>query len=110
MGFAAGGRLKDRFFAISGEDLNNGVDMSAHGSYEQRRLLMVLAVEGVEHYPFGIGMGNFANYSGTWRVVHVSYLQILAEGGIGAFICYYVVFFSRGFRNLKLLRRLPGYD
>jgi hypothetical protein len=109
VGFAAGGRLKDRFFAISGEELNNGVDVSAHGSYEQRRLLMILAIQGVEHYPFGIGMGNFANYSGTWREVHVSYLQILVEGGFGAFICY-MLFFSTGFRNLKQLRRLPGYD
>jgi hypothetical protein len=109
VGFAAGGRLKDRFFAISGEELNNGIDVSAHGSYEQRRLLMILAIQGVEHYPFGIGMGNFANYSGTWREVHVSYLQILVEGGFGAFICY-MLFFSTGFRNLKQLRRLPGYD
>jgi hypothetical protein len=109
VGFAAGGRLKDRFFAISGEDLGNGVDVRAHGSYQQRRLLMTLAVEGVGHYPFGIGMGNFANYSGTWREVHVSYLQILVEGGLGAFICY-MLFFGRGFGNLKQLRRLPGYD
>jgi hypothetical protein len=109
VGFAAGGRLKDRFFAISGDDLGNGVNVSAHGSYEQRRLLMMLAVEGVGHYPFGIGMGNFANYSGTWREVHVSYLQIAVEGGIGAFVCY-MLFFGRGFGNLKQLRQLPGYD
>lgn len=109
VGFSAGGRLKDRFFAISGEDLDNGVNVSAHGSYEQRRLLMIMSVQAIEHYPWGIGLGNFAHYSGTWREVHVSYLQIAVEGGLGAFV-FYLLFFGSGFRNLKQLRRMPGYD
>lgn len=109
IGLAAGRQLKDRFLAISGSDLNTGMEVSAHGSYEQRRLLMVESVKGVARYPLGIGLGNFANYSGTWREVHVSYLQIAVEGGIAAFVLY-VLFFARGFGNLKTLRRLPGYD
>ncbi len=109
VGLSAGGRLKDRFFAISGEGLDNGVDVSAHGSYEQRGQLMILSLKGIARYPLGIGLGNFANYSGTWREVHVSYLQIAVEGGIGAFI-FYLLFFGRGFSNLKQLRKLPGYD
>src|SRR5579863_6855174 len=76
VGVTAGGRLKDRFIAISGEELNDSVDVSAHGSYEQRALLMEKSVEGIVHYPLGIGLGNFPNYSGTWREVHVAYLQI----------------------------------
>jgi hypothetical protein len=44
----AGGRLKDRFFAISG-DVRTQVDQSAYGSYEERRLLMGKALEGIEH-------------------------------------------------------------
>jgi hypothetical protein len=102
-GMAAGGRLKDRFFGNSGDDL------SAHGSYEQRRYLMIESVKGVAHYPLGIGMGNFASYSGTWREVHVAYLQIAVEGGIGAFVLY-LLFFGRGFGNLRRLRRMPNYD
>ena len=54
-------------------------------------------------------MGNFPNYSGTWREVHVAYLQIAAEGGIVAFVLY-LLFFGRGFGNLKRLRRMPSYD
>jgi O-Antigen ligase len=103
IGLAAGGRLKDRFFGTYGNDL------SAHGSYLQRRLLMIESVQAVAHYPLGIGMGNFANYSGEWRDVHVSYLQIAVEGGIVAFVLY-LLFFWRGFSNLKRLRRMPSYD
>jgi O-antigen ligase len=108
-GLAAGGRLKDRFFAISGRDLGTPMEVSAHGSYEQRRLLMVESLQGIAHYPLGIGLGNFANYSGIWREVHDSYLQIAVEGGIGAFV-FYLLFFGRGFGNLKRLRRMPVYD
>ena len=103
VGLAAGGRLKDRFFGTAGNDL------SAHGSYEQRRYLMIESVKVLTHYPLGIGMGNFPNYSGTWREVHVAYLQIAAEGGIVAFVLY-LLFFGRGFGNLKRLRRMPSYD
>lgn len=109
VGFTAGGRLKDRFFAISGEDLNDQVDVSAHGSYEQRRLLMERSLEGVVTYPFGIGLGNFPNYSGTWREVHVAYLQIAVEGGIAACL-FYLLFFGSGFWNIRQLRRLGGLD
>jgi len=109
VGISAGGRLKDRFLAISGEDLDTRMEVSAHGSYEQRRFLMIKSLEGVEHYPLGIGMGNFANYSGTWRDVHVAYLQIAVEGGIAACV-FYLLFFARGFSNLRRLRRMPGYD
>jgi len=109
VGFAAGGRLKDRFFAISGGNIDNKIELSAHGSYEQRRLLIIESIKGVAHYPLGIGFGNFVSYSGTWREVHVSYLQIAVEGGIGAFVLY-LLFFARGFGNLKQLRRMPSYD
>jgi len=109
VGVAAGGRLKDRFLAISGTDLENKVDLSAYGSYEQRRFLMVKSVEGIVHDPLGLGMGNFTVYSGTWREVHVAYLQIAVEGGIAALVLY-LLFFARGFANLRELRRMPGYD
>ncbi len=109
VGVAAGGRLKDRFFAISGDDLNDQVDVSAHGSFEQRRELMGRSVEGIASYPFGIGLGNFPNYSGTWRQVHVAYLQIAVEGGIAACI-FYLLFFAQGFANLRQVRRIGGND
>jgi O-antigen ligase len=103
VGLAAGGRLKDRFFDTTGNDL------SAHGSYEQRRFLMIESVKATAHYPLGIGLGNFPNYSGTWREVHVAYLQIAVEGGIVSFVLY-LLFFARGFSNLRRLRRMPLHD
>jgi O-antigen ligase len=105
VGVGAGGRLKDRFFALSGEDLNNGMEVSAHGSYEQRRFLISKSLDGIVHYPWGIGLGNFPNYSGQWREVHVAYLEIAVEGGIAALILY-LLFFGRGFSNLKQLQRM----
>jgi hypothetical protein len=109
IGVAAGGRLKDRFFAISGNNLENDVDESAYGSYEQRRSLMIDSVHAIMHYPQGIGLENFTVYSGVWREVHVSYLQIAVEGGIGSLVLY-LLFFGRGFGNLRRLRGLPGYE
>jgi O-antigen ligase len=109
IGVAAGGRLKDRFFAISGNHLETDIDVSAYGSYEQRRFLIIESLEGIAHHPLGIGLGNFTVYSGVWRDVHVSYLQIAVEGGIAALVLY-LFFFGRGFSNLKQLRRMPSYD
>jgi hypothetical protein len=108
IGVAAGGRLKDRFFAISGSGLQNTLDESAYGSYEQRRYLMVKSLEGIAHYPQGIGLNNFTIYSGTWREVHMAYLQIAVEGGIASLVLY-LLFFARGFNNLRQVRSLPGY-
>jgi len=103
----AGGKLYDRFAAISG---NSATEQSAYGSFEQRKYLMERAVEGIAHYPiFGIGVNNFETYSGVWREVHMTYLQICVEGGIPCLILY-LLFFQRGFRNLKILRRTPNLD
>ena len=110
VGFGAGGRLKDRFVAMSGgSSISTDLDESAYDSFEQRRFLMGKSVEAITHYPWGLGLGNFAQYSGTWREVHMSYLQLGAEGGVGA-LAFYLLFFARGFGNLRRLRKLPGYD
>ena len=97
-----GGKLYDRFTALEG---GTTTEQSAVGSYEERKFLMVRAVEAIETYPvFGIGAANFTTYSGVWRDVHMTYLQICAEGGIPVLILY-VMFFVRGFQNLKTLRK-----
>jgi O-antigen ligase len=106
---ATGGTLARRFAAISG-DTNSLIEESAQGSYEERKLLMVKALEAIEHYPIlGVGAGNFIVYSEIWKEVHASYLQIAAEGGIPALILY-LLFFSRGFKNLRQLKMLQGLD
>jgi len=108
--FAVGGRtLITRFGALSGHG-GNGEFEGAYGSYEQRKYLMVKAVEGIEHYPIlGIGVHNFRGYSGTWRDVHMTYLQIAVEGGIPSLILY-LLFFYRGFANLRYLLRRRDLD
>lgn len=105
VGITAGHRVIDRFAAISGTDLENGIEVSAHGSYQQRRLLMVESAKAIGRYPLGLGLGNFVSYNGTWREVHVAYLQMATEGGVAALVLY-LLFFARGFSNLKQLRRM----
>jgi len=104
---AAGGKLYDRFTALSGDSTT---DQSAYGSYEDRKYLMVRAVDAIEHYPiFGIGVRNFPTYSLIWHDVHMTYLQICAEGGIAVLILY-LMFFYRGFKNLKIIRQTKNLD
>ena len=86
------------------------MERAAHGSFEQRRILIVRSLEGIAQYPLlGIGMGNFNTYSGAWREVHVAYLQLTVEGGIPALILY-LMFFWRGFDNLRRLKLAAKAD
>jgi O-Antigen ligase len=104
---AAGGKLYDRFAALQGD---SDTDQGALGSYEQRKYLMWRAVDAIEHYPLlGIGTRNFPTYSLVWRDVHVTYLQICAEGGIPVLVLY-LMFFRRAFKNLKILRQTKNLD
>jgi O-antigen ligase len=102
----AGGNLKDRFSSMWSDDMKNHQEKTAYESYEDRRFLMQKAIEGIKHYPIlGIGVQNFETYSTEWREVHMTYLQIAVEGGIPSLILY-LMFFARGFSNLrKLLKR-----
>jgi O-antigen ligase len=106
----AGGRLKGRFFAISGDEISSRLEQSAYGSYEERRELMITSLRGMAHYPIlGVGVHNFVTYSGRWKEVHNSYLQMGVEGGIPALILY-LMFFGSGFANLRQLRRRGDLD
>lgn len=102
-----GGTLYDRFAALSGQ---SKTEKSAYGSYEDRKYLMLRALDGIEHYPIlGVGVRDFPTYSLIWHDVHMSYLQICVEGGIPVLILY-VMFFYRGFKNLRILRRTKNLD
>lgn len=104
---AAGGKLYDRFSALSG---NSTTDQSAYGSYEDRKFLMARAIVAIETYPiFGIGLRNFPTWSLIWHDVHMTYLQVAAEGGIAVLVIY-LMFFWRGFKNLKMLRQTKNLD
>jgi O-antigen ligase len=103
----AGGKLYNRFAAISGD---SDTEQSAYGSYEDRKYLMFRALDCIEHYPvLGIGVRNFPTYSLIWHDVHMTYLQICAEGGIPALILF-LMFFRRAFVNLKSLRKRTDLD
>jgi len=105
----AGGPLMRRMEAIAGEG-STQQEEKAYESYEQRKYLMQKAIEGIEHYPIlGLGVRNFQEYSGVWRDVHMAYLQMAVEGGIPALILY-LLFFSRGFGNLRKLLRKRDLD
>jgi O-antigen ligase len=105
----AGGRLKDRFVALSGKAAASE-DQSAYGSYLQRKELMIEAVKAIGRYPlYGLGVNNFVSYAGYWREVHNSYLEMGAEGGVPALVLY-LLFFSRGFANLRKLRKRRDLD
>lgn len=99
----AGGKMEERVEALS-SGVSSSEDVDA--SFEARKHLMEEAIQGIEEYPiFGIGVNNFMTYSFDWHEVHMSYLQICVEGGIPVLILY-LMFFKKGFRNLKLLRKM----
>ena len=98
-----GNVMLERFSSMWDDTLDTHQQKVAYESYEQRSFLMQRAVEGIEHYPIlGIGTQNFETYSTVWREVHMTYLQIAVEGGIPSLILY-LLFFWRGFRNLRYL-------
>jgi len=102
----AGRTLMKRFEAISSDTVDSQMQETARESYEERKFLMLKALEAIAHYPIlGVGPGDFVVYSGKWKDVHASYLQIAADGGIPALILY-LLFFARGFANLRFLRKL----
>ena len=107
---AVGKKLEQRLAASTGDSQDVAEDKEAYESLEARKYLMARAIEGMEHYPIlGIGIDNFIMYSGVWHVVHMSYLQIGVEGGIPALVLY-LLFFSRGFANLRKLREMGWLD
>ncbi|MGB9205986.1 MAG: O-antigen ligase family protein [Terriglobales bacterium] len=104
---AFGGKLIDRFEALEG---GSSDVRSAYGSYVDRMYLMSRALDAIERYPiFGVGVKDFPTYSRIWHDVHMTYLQICAEGGIAVLILY-LMFFWRGFKNLKILRHTKNLD
>jgi len=109
IGATAGGKLYSRFAALSGQG-SSARDQSAYESYQARIFLMERAVQGIFTYPvFGVGARNFPAYSTVWHDVHMTYLQIMVEGGIPVGILY-LAFFYRAFLNLKILLKTKNLD
>jgi O-antigen ligase len=107
---AAGKPLMQRFASIASSDEVAAQEDSAHESFEERKRLMFRALDAIREYPIlGVGVGDFAVYSGMWKDVHASYLQIAADGGLPVLVLY-LMFFARGFANLKDLARRKDLD
>ena len=105
----AGRPLMTRLGAMGGAG-DTQEEAKAYGSYEQRKYLMYRAIEGIEQYPIlGLGVRNFEQFSGVWHDVHMTYLQIAVEGGIPCMILY-LLFFARGFSNLRKMRKRKDLD
>jgi O-antigen ligase len=105
----AGRTVVGRMAAITGR-VETQEEGRAYGSYEERKYLINKAIEGIEHYPIlGIGARNFETYSGVWKEVHMTYLQVAVEGGIPTLILY-VLFLASAFRNLTKVRRSLELD
>jgi O-antigen ligase len=103
----AGGPMMDRLSTLWGGNKGRHPleEMRAEASLEQRQFVIDKAIEGIEHYPIlGIGTRNFEIYSTVWLEVHMTYLQIAVEGGIPCLILF-LVFFARGFLNIRSLRK-----
>jgi O-Antigen ligase len=108
-------------FVVSGKDLtvrfsgmfsagNTAEQDTAYESFEERKVLMSKAIDAIVSYPIlGVGAGDFVVYSGMWREVHASYLQMAADGGIPVLILY-LLFFGAGFSNLRFLSKSRNLD
>jgi O-antigen ligase len=108
--FTNGEVMRQRFSSLWDDELDTHQEKVAYESYQQRSFLMQRAIEGIERYPIlGIGTQNFETYSTVWREVHMTYMQIAVEGGIPSLILY-LLFFWRGFRNLKYLLKRKDLD
>jgi O-antigen ligase len=101
----AGGTLVNRLSSTF--TWNKGqASESAYGSAQERQeLLWRSLVVTAQHPLFGVGPGNFEVISGNWHVTHNSFTEMSAEGGLPAFILYVLILW-KGFRNLKLVKRL----
>ncbi len=105
----AGKDLAIRFNGLFSSGQTQEQDV-AHASFEDRREVMYRAIEAIGRYPLlGVGAGDFVVYSRMWRDVHNSYLEIAVDGGIPVLILY-LLFFGRGFANLRILGKTQNLD
>jgi hypothetical protein len=85
-------------------------DVSVYGNAKEARgeLLVKSLVTTATHPLFGVGPGQFASYSGLWRVTHNTYSEISSESGIPALILFLLVL-RECFKNLKRTRATELY-
>jgi O-antigen ligase len=96
----------DRLKSIFSDNVEKAGD---HGSAEARRELLRRSINLTIHNPiFGVGPGNFPAVTQTWKVTHNTYTELSSEAGIPALLIF-LTFLGLAFRNLRRLRKSPGY-
>lgn len=59
---------------------------------DARWFLLMDAIDiGIEHFPFGVGAGNYINYSFSAHFSHCSYTELFANNGIVGLLIYVVL-------------------
>lgn len=96
-------RIEDfiNLFLTSGED--EAVERSGQ-SIADRMGLAKMAWNLANEYPFGVGLDNFAVFSGVYA--HSNYLELLATTGFIGMFLYYVIYAFLMTKTLKLWARL----
>lgn len=72
------------------------------GSAEARYELLMMSVETTLKHPiFGIGPGQFENFSGSWHLTHNTYTEFSSEAGLPALGLFLFLFWLT-FKNLRV--------
>ena len=80
------------------------------GSLEKRSELLKESLRQAAKHPlFGIGPGNFPQFTEGWQVAHNTYTEFAAEAGIPA-LALFLLALTGSFRNIRNLRKSPGYQ
>lgn len=80
-----------------------------NGSREARAELLAMSLQDMAEHPFmGVGPGNFAVVTGTWRVAHNTYTELGAEGGLPALFIFLLIL-ARAFINLRRVSKSKAF-
>jgi len=92
---------------FAGGDIQDSGD---HGSLEKRSYLLKLSLSlAAQHPVFGVGPGCYPIFSEGWQVAHNTYTEFAAEAGIPG-LSLFLLALTGAFRNIKNLRKSPGYQ
>jgi O-antigen ligase len=63
---------------------------------------LILSLETTAKHPlFGIGPGQFENFSGSWHLTHNTYTEFSSEAGLPA-LCLFLFLVWTTFKNLRV--------
>jgi len=110
----------NRLSTLWSDDPVDDQSVEALGSAQARKALVMRGIEYAVRNPIlGVGPGQFAGYDAgitkakvgraQWQVTHNSYIEVAAEAGFPAFICF-VGAFVVTLRKLAQVRRLARSD